>query len=84
MQHCWKEEKNCCYIANMTNVLLTNDAYVAKLIMINDANVAINTSMDEEAWYSDIAINEQMSNKRHWFKNLKQIENHRWGISNGH
>jgi hypothetical protein len=49
MQHCWKEEKDYCYIANMTNVLPTNDAYVVKLIMINDANVAINTSMDE-AW----------------------------------
>lgn len=84
MQHCWKEEKDYCYIANMIDVLLTNDAYAAKLTVINDANIATNTSMDEEAWYFNTTISEHMSNKRHRFKNLKQIENHHWGISYGH
>jgi hypothetical protein len=68
----------------MIYVLLTNHAYVAELIVINDANIATNTSMDEETWYFDTTISEHMLNKRHLFKNLKQIENHHWGISDGH
>ncbi len=65
-------------------MLLTSDAYVVELIVINDANVATNTSMDEESWYFNTIVNEHVSNKRHWFKNMKQIENHYWGISNDH
>ncbi len=67
----------------MIDVLLTNDAYVTKLTVINDANIATNTSMDEEASYFNTTISEHLSNKKHRFKNLKQIENHHGGISNG-